>query len=101
MADDNKPVVFLDAEGNEISNDPRWHAQKLLDQDKQNRQNLEALGTAGKLQDTAQDDDLDKMDGKALKATAETEGVDIDGLKKVGEVREAIRAARARTSTGE
>lgn len=97
MTDDNKPVVFHDADGNEISNDPRWHAAKLLAQDKKNAENLQALGTAGQLVDSADDDDLDEMNGKQLKETAETEGVDITGLKKVSEVRTAIRAARTRT----
>ena len=25
-----EPVVFLDSAGNEISNDPVWHAQKVM-----------------------------------------------------------------------
>lgn len=30
MLKDKSPVVFLDADGNEISNDPLWHAQKVM-----------------------------------------------------------------------
>lgn len=85
----NEPIVFEDAEGNEISNDPRWHAQKLLDQADERRKALEA----GDDEDVPTDD-LDGLKGADLKKVAEDEEVDISGLKKVGEVKDAIRQAR-------
>lgn len=86
----NDPVVFLDADGNEISNDPRFHARKFSEQEEERRRNLENAAD----EEEIQTDDLDGLKGAELKKVAEDEDVDISGLKKVGEVKDAIRQAR-------
>lgn len=94
-----KPVTFLNSRGETISNDPVWKAQ----------QTIQAAGADNGASD---DDNLDKepqldadgnrtygeLDGKELKALAEERGVDISGLKKVGEVRQALIDADAANS---
>lgn len=115
MADNTEKdpiVVFLDSEGNEISNDPRWHAMKTLREagisfdQSQPEERQAAFRAAAEDGDSLDDDEpsdpevdedgirtYKELDGKALKAVAGSRGVDISGLKKVGEVREALRAA--------
>lgn len=107
-------VVFEDHEGNEISNDPRWLAQRTLKRagignDSNDSAELKAriaeleAQLAGKSEDDEDDtagtkddgDDYDKLGGKELKALAAERGVDITGLTKVGQVRDALRAADA------
>lgn len=107
---DYEPVVFLDADGNEISNDPVWHARNTLaaagvDESTVDNSNLqaeiEALKAALAAQETLDEDengkddgdDYDKLDGKGLKALAKERNVDIKGMTKVSQVREALRAA--------
>ena len=107
---DYEPVVFLDADGNEISNDPVWHARNTLaaagvDESAVDNSNLqaeiEALKAALAAQETLDEDengkddgdDYDKLDGKGLKALAKERNVDIKGMTKVSQVREALRAA--------
>jgi len=72
-------IVFNTPDG-EVSNDPYWQAEQTL---------------AGRDKSDADDDlgdDYDDLNGKELKALAAEREVDISGLKKVGEVREALRA---------
>lgn len=114
---DYEPVVFLDADGNEISNDPVWHARNTLaaagvDESTVDNSNLqaeidakdaeiEALKAALAAQETLDEDEngkddgdnYDKLDGKGLKALAKERNVDIKGMTKVSQVREALRAA--------
>lgn len=85
-----KPVVFLNSLGEEISNDPIFHAQKTL----------EAAGIA--VGNTADDDDdqlqkdsdtpptYEGISGKDLKQLAAEKGVDLTGLTTVGELRAAL-----------
>lgn len=102
-------VTYLDAEGNEISNDPRWIAQQYLreqgvteeEEDAAEEDNeTEAQGDEGQEQTSYDEEgseeevvDYDSLNGKELKALAKERGVDITGLTKVSEVREALRAA--------
>ena len=116
---DYEPVTFLDADGNEISNDPVWHARNTLaaagvDEstvddssaelqstiDAKNQEiaalkaALEARDTLDADEDNKDDgDDYDKLGGKELQTLAKDRGVDIKGLRKVSEVRAALRAA--------
>lgn len=114
---DYEPVVFLDAEGNEISNDPVWHArntlaaagvdestvddsglQETIDAKDAEIEALKAALAAKETLDEDEDnkddgDDYDKLGGKELQALAKERGVDIKGLRKVSEVRGALRAA--------
>lgn len=67
------------------SNDPYWNAEQLV----------KSRGTGD---DDEIPDEYEDLNGKQLKAKAEEEGVDITGLKTVGEVRAKLReeaAARA------
>lgn len=75
-------VTFLNSRGEVISNDPVWKAQQLL----------------GIKPDDSDEEMLDEnpyanMTARELKDLAAERGVDISGLKKVGEVREALAAA--------
>jgi len=113
-------VTFLDSRGRVISNDPRFHLRKMQEQEEARLANLqqqeveateeseeqpsEEADEAAEEEpteddeDKAQGDDLDELRGKELKALAAEEGVDITGLTKVSQVREAIRAHRAEVS---
>jgi len=114
-------VTFEDADGNEISNDPRWHAKQVMAATGVNVDDLQAQiakltaerdaaldaahtsgSQAGDAGDASSDDDdktsddgdeYDALNGADLKKLAGDRGVDIAGMKKVGEVREALRAA--------
>jgi hypothetical protein len=126
-------VTFLNSAGEEISNDPRWHAKRTLEAagmqsdssgteelHEQLNQKTEALldkdaeiaelqrqlaaaqaNSAGVDDDAEEEDDADdedefsKLNGKELKARAKDENVSISGMKTVGEVRAALRAAKA------
>lgn len=91
---DRKPVVFELPDGTEVSNDPLFHQQQFLKQDAENKARLQAERDAADDEDL-HTDDLDGLKGAELKALAEDEDIDITGLKKVGEVKAAIREARA------
>jgi hypothetical protein len=111
------PVVFLDSAGNEISNDPVWHAQKTL-RDRGISFDASQPETMQRApQDTAaasDEDDLDvpeappepavdddgnrtykELSGAELKSLANNRGVDTKGLTKVGQVRNALMEADA------
>jgi hypothetical protein len=119
MAENEKyePVVFLDSAGNEISNDPVWHAQKTLraagvsfdnSQPDAQARLLEQQNAASTEDDDDEIDadaepeqDLDgdgnrtykELKGAELKSLANTRGVDITGAKTVGDVRKALIGA--------
>lgn len=117
MANTNDDIVtFLNSAGEEISNDPRWHAQKTLEAAGMNQpavssalvEENEALrakiaeleaAAAGGVDDEIEDDEhedetedqFQKMSGKELQAYAKENKLDIKGLKTVGEVRTRLR----------
>ena len=110
-----EPVVFLDSAGNEISNDPVWHAQKTLRAAGVSFEQSQPDAQARLLeqQNAATDDDDEDLpesepeaqlddDGKRtykelkspeLKSLAASRGVDITSAKTVGDVRKALIAA--------
>lgn len=115
-------VTFLNAAGEEISNDPRWHAQRtleaagmqtptgssaLVDENATLRARIAELEAAQKQgvededsdpedkDDSDVDDEYSKMSGKELKAYAKENDIDIKGLKTVGEVRAKFRSISA------
>lgn len=120
---DNKTddiVVFQNSLGEEISNDPRWHAMKTLrdagisfDQSQPEARQAAFRAAAADDADLGDDEETEpdvdengartykELDGPALKKLATERGVDIKGLKKVGEVRDALRAADAAGSAQE
>lgn len=98
-----EPVVFQNSLGEEISNDPIWHAKRTLEQAgitlPAEQQSVAANAAAAARND--EDDDLDgdedekpedykKFDGPALKKIAKDRGIDISGFGKVGELRAAL-----------
>lgn len=94
-----EPVVFENSEGEEVSNDPVWKAQRVLDEHKANQPEVE--------EHDDEDDDLDEGDdspedykgfsGKAVgKLLADREGIDRANIKTVGQARAALIADDAR-----
>ena len=83
----HKPVTFLDADGNVISNDPVWRAQQLL--------GVESDEDMPEDQSTEDSSPYEGMSGKELKELAAERNIDITGLRKVSEVRAALEAADA------
>lgn len=77
----HEPVVFLDSAGNEVSNDPVWHAQRTLRE-----------AGVGQAQDEDLPGDYDGLSGAELKALAKERGMNIAGIKKVSELRAALEA---------
>lgn len=131
MATDTKTdsddiVVFEDSQGNEISNDPRWFARKVLGSEgvdvaameaeleelrafkaaqvatpaQPQTQNPPAEDDLGDAEDEPEDDKYSALKGAELKDLAKTEGLDITGLKTVGEVRKAFRDRDAAAASG-
>lgn len=117
-------VTFLNAAGEEISNDPRWHARRtleaagmqtpavssaLVDENAalkakiaeleaaaaQKSQGVEDDDPADEDDDAETQDEYSKMNGKELKAFAKEHDIDIKGLKTVGEVRAKFRSISA------
>lgn len=88
---DYKPVIFENSLGEIISNDPVYLAQRTLA-----RAGINYGSTASTDDDDAIDDvevsPYAELKGAALKAAAADKGVDIKGLKTVGEVRAALTA---------
>ena len=80
----HEPVTFLNSRGEVITNDPILRAQQLLGIDPSADDSDEEIG-----------DEFEDLGGKELKALAKEREVDISGLRTVGEVREALRAAAA------
>lgn len=99
-------VTFEDSQGNVISNDPRYLAKKTLEEagygitftqssPEQQHQNLRQAAGVSDDEELGEDDndkveDYKTYDGAALKKLASARGVDISGMKKVGEVRKAL-----------
>lgn len=94
---DYQPVVFENSQGEEVSNDPVWLAKKTLE--KYGAQQGVAFGSTRPQRAADYDEVLidtskyDGLKGPELVALAKERGVDITGLKKVGEVREALATA--------
>jgi sRNA-binding protein len=115
-----EPVVFLDAAGSEISNDPVWHAQKTLRSAGVSFDNSQPDAQARRLEQANattpdDDDELEAEDAEPevqvdddgnrtykelkaaeLKSLANSRGVDIKGAKTVGDVRKALVGADAK-----
>jgi hypothetical protein len=109
----HKPVVFLNSLGEEISNDPVWHAQQTLAQYGQpfaGSQPNDLVRTLEKAAAPEDDEDLDdddttppvdaegirtykELNQTQLKAEAKERQIDISSAKKVGDIREALRQA--------
>ena len=79
----HKPVIFYNSRGEEISNDPIWKAQRVLGIQAETTSDDEEIDT----------DPYSALNGTELKALAAERGVDIKGLTKVGQVRDALRRA--------
>ena len=114
MAKTNDEVVFLDADGNEVSNDPRFLARRTLGVDNTNtvdealaaenaalKAQIQELLAAQSHSEELEDDDESTGDysdvkGPELAKLAKDRGIAItkeDGSKlKAGEVREALVA---------
>jgi hypothetical protein len=93
----HKPVVFRAADGSLITNDPVLRAHQMLGEDISEFLNDEA-GVEAASARTHDDEDIDTdpyadMTGAQLKDEAKKRSVDIKGLTKVGQVRDALRAA--------
>lgn len=91
------PVIFKDANGNLITNDPVLRAHQTLGEDISEFLTAE-VGVEDVSNQTSDDEDIDtdpynELTGKELKQLASDRGVDIKGLTKVGQVRDALRAA--------
>lgn len=92
MADKYKPVLFENSRGETISNDPVYLAQQTLDQ--------YSGGNTGNGDDEAIDTSpYADMNGRDLKAAAKERGVDISGMKTVGEVRRALEEDDAKNAS--
>lgn len=120
MADSTEYVVFEDSAGNEVSNDPRWRAEKLLGLQKEQGvdprdaelEELRAFKAAhdvaqapnsltGEGPDEEEPDDTDAPDeenpyasvtGKDLSSLARDRGIKIEKGMKAGDVRNALAA---------
>lgn len=90
MAPKNDYVTFLNADGEEISNDPRWHAEKLLKQAGVEISDS-AVSDEVKAQITAKDQEIEAL--KAALAAKEQE----ETLEDDDEVQPDVDEAGART----
>lgn len=106
-----EPVVFEDSQGNVISNDPVFLAQRTLraagitleDQSPKTQSATTSSDDSSESIEETSEEDRDEsgartykeLKGGDLKAYANERGVDITGMKTVGEVREALRKADA------
>lgn len=75
-------VTFLNSRGEVISNDPVWKAQQLL-----------GIKPDDSNDEMPEENPYANMSARELKDLAAERGVDISGLKRVGEVRDALAAA--------
>lgn len=85
MAEKHKPVTFTNSLGEVISNDPIFLAQQTLAR--------AGMGASDADQSIDGDNPYADLGGKELKALAKERGVDITGLKTLGQVRDALVAA--------
>lgn len=94
---EHQPVVFENSQGEEVSNDPVWIAQKTLE--RYGVQQGVAFGQVRPERPADSDEPLldtskyNDLSGAELKKLAEDRGVDISGLKTKGQVREALATA--------
>ena len=103
MAKETDPVIFFDAEGNEISNDPRWIMKQQADAlqaqvDAQaevatpSDQTPVDVGSGGedKTEDETEEDsesvDYSEMKADELKALAKDRELDLSGITKKSEL---------------
>lgn len=78
-----KYVTFLNSAGEEISNDPRWLAEKTLS----------AYGVGQKAPDFEIAGPYDEItDGKELQALAKSRGIPIKGIRSATKIRELLEA---------
>lgn len=110
----HKPVVFENSLGEEISNDPVWHAQKTLAAYGQPFAGSQPAALQRTLEQAAapteDDEEIDSDDKEApvdadgirtykelnqtqLKAEAKERELDISSAKKVGDIRDILRQA--------
>lgn len=94
MAEKYQPVLFENSKGETISNDPVYLAQQTIDQ------------YSGANSGNGDDEAIDTspyadMNGRDLKAAAKERGVDISGMKTVGEVRRALEEDDAAKASAE
>ena len=75
-------VTFLNSAGEEISNDPRWLAQKTLEQYGVERQKAPDFELAGPYDEIT--------DGKELQALAKSRGIPIKGIRSATKIRELL-----------
>jgi len=93
------PVIFKDAAGNLITNDPVLRAHQTLGEDiSEYLTEAPTSAGVGDVSRTNDDEEIDtdpynELGGKELKKLAADRGVNIRGLKTVGEVRQALRDA--------
>jgi hypothetical protein len=118
MADTDEIVVFEDSQGNEVSNDPRWHARRILGIQQENGidprdAELEELRAFKAAHDVAQapnsitDEGVEDPDedgapdqenpyvdvkGADLSALAKERGIEVVKGMKAGDVRNALAA---------
>lgn len=109
---DDPPVVFLLPDGTEISNDPRWQAQKFKEQVERQSHNLaeqarfaaeeqakaDALARAEEEGEDDEEDseaaplsDYDHMTVPELKELADERDLDYSGLKKKSELVDLLK----------
>jgi len=90
-------VIFQDSNGNEISNDPRFHAIKTLEnsgvsfENSQPEQLAQAATNSG-VEKAEGPKDYKALDAKALKAEAKERGIETKGMTRVSELRDALAA---------
>ena len=102
------PVIFNLADGTEVSNDPSFRYKAFLAQEAEREAELERLnalsqdgpGEPAKVDQPAEDE-YTNLPGKELKELANQRGVDLTGLTKVGQVRQALRNADALAAAGD
>lgn len=123
-ADEDEVVVFLDSQGNEISNDPRWYARKQLKSEGVDIEALQAelatlraqLGSQGgqpvspqelvsndeDIEDEESEGDYSDVKGSALVKLAKERGIElsVEGKKlTASEVRKALAAQDAENAS--
>ena len=87
-----EPVTFLNSQGETITNDPVLLAQQRID----SITGVDSTKRDDSNDEVEQDDNpISSMSGGELKEYAKANGIDIKGLKTVGEVRERITTVQA------
>ena len=81
MATVEPEVTFLNSAGEEVSNDPRWHARKTL----------ESYG-GKEVVDFDIPGPYDELEGAELKALTKERGIKTTGFRKASQFRDALEA---------